>query len=220
MGTEGVKWTLHELRLLVEFSEISFALIYVCYLGNIIISFEHSLPRISVNLTSKECTWLCKKWKLIFVVAIASNWRFIGCSLKCSNGVNVQKSWALLIHYLGMTQWCHAEAFVTWINEMNNYYFSFQEQYFLIPLRIKWLNAKQKRVNTFKGRTFLQHVNRVSRTFQHALWLWILEKKDIGYKLWALLSVVEESVNFIWQNDVSQLQTNWKKMKNNEQTEE
>ena len=27
----------HELRLLVEFSEISFALIHVCYLGNILV---------------------------------------------------------------------------------------------------------------------------------------------------------------------------------------
>ena len=55
MGTEGVEWALNELRLLVEFSEISFALMYVCYLGNIIISFGHSLARISVNLASKEC---------------------------------------------------------------------------------------------------------------------------------------------------------------------
>ena len=31
-------------------------------------------------------------------------------------------------------QWCYAKEFVTWINKMNNYYFSFQEQYFLIPM--------------------------------------------------------------------------------------
>ena len=69
------------------------------------------------------------------------------------------------------------EAFVTSINNMNyNYHFSFQEQYFLIPLRIKWLNAKQKRVNTFKGRTLAQQVNRLSSTFQHALWLRTNEK--------------------------------------------
>ena len=67
--------------------------------------------------------------------------------------------------------WCYVEAFVTLINNMNNYHFSFQEQYFLIPLRIKWLNAQQKRVNTFKGRTLAQQVNRLSSTFQHALWL-------------------------------------------------
>ena len=79
---------------------------------------------------------------------------------------------ALLIHCLGMTQRCYAEVFVIGINEMNNnYYFSFQEQYFLIPLRINWLDAKQKRVNTFKGRTLAQQVKRLSRTFQHALWL-------------------------------------------------
>ena len=47
----------HELKLLVEFSEISFALMHVCHLGNIIIiSFEHSFPRISIDLASKECT--------------------------------------------------------------------------------------------------------------------------------------------------------------------
>ena len=33
---------LYELRLLVEFSEISFTLIHVSYLGNIFIYFEHS----------------------------------------------------------------------------------------------------------------------------------------------------------------------------------
>ena len=67
--------------------------------------------------------------------------------------------------------WCYVEAFVTLINNMNNYHFSFQEQYFLISIRIKWLNAQQKRVNTFKGRTLAQQVNRLSSTFQHALWL-------------------------------------------------
>ena len=67
--------------------------------------------------------------------------------------------------------WCYVEAFVTLINNMNNYHFSFQEQYFLVSIRIKWLNAQQKRVNTFKGRTLAQQVNRLSSTFQHALWL-------------------------------------------------
>ena len=67
--------------------------------------------------------------------------------------------------------WCYVEAFVTLINNMNNDHFSFQEQYFLILLRIKWLIAQQKRVNTFKGRTLAQQVNRLSSTFQHALWL-------------------------------------------------
>ena len=59
---------------------------------------------------------------------------------------------------------------------MNNYFFSFQEHCFLIPLRIKWLNAKHKRVNTFKGRTLAQQVNRLGTTFEHASWLWMNEK--------------------------------------------
>ena len=61
-------------------------------------------------------------------------------------------------------------------------------------------------------------LNRLSRTFQYALWLWIMEK-DAGYKLWASLSVEEDSGNFIWWNDVSQLQTNWRQLENSEQTE-
>ena len=44
-------------------------------------------------------------------------------------------------------------------------------------------------------------------------------KKDIGYKLRASLSVQEESANYIWQNDISQSQTNWRQLENNEQTE-
>ena len=46
-------------------------------------------------------------------------------------------------------------------------------------------------------------------------------KKDIGYKLWASLSVQEERLraNYIWQNDVSQSQINWRQLENNEQTE-
>ena len=46
------------------------------------------------------------------------------------------------------------------------------------------------------------------------------KKKEIGHKLlWASLSVEEESVNFIGQNDGSQSQTNWRQLENNEQTE-
>ena len=44
-------------------------------------------------------------------------------------------------------------------------------------------------------------------------------KKEIGYKLlWASLSVEEESVDFIRQNDVGQSQKNWRQLENNEQT--
>ena len=46
-----------------------------------------------------------------------------------------------------------------------NYHFSFQEQYFVIPLRIKRLNAQQKRVNTLKGRTLEQQVNKIEYNF-------------------------------------------------------
>ena len=61
----------YELRLLVEFSEISFTLIHVSYLGNIFV-----LSTVSPGLM---LIWLqknapdCKIWKLIFVVVIASN---------------------------------------------------------------------------------------------------------------------------------------------------
>ena len=54
---------------------------------------------------------------------------------------------ALLIHCLGKTQWCYAKAFVTGINKMNKLLlFFFEQQYLVIALRIKWLNAEQKRV--------------------------------------------------------------------------
>ena len=44
-------------------------------------------------------------------------------------------------------------------------------------------------------------------------------KKDIGYKLWASLSVEEKSVNFIPHNYGSESQTNRTQLENNEQTE-
>ena len=44
----------HELRLLVEFSEISFALIHVCYLGNILVLSTVN-PGLVFKSASKEC---------------------------------------------------------------------------------------------------------------------------------------------------------------------
>ena len=46
-----------------------------------------------------------------------------------------------------------------------------------------------------------------------------MEKKMGINLLWASLSVEEESVDFIWQNDVSQSQTNWRLLENDEQPE-
>ena len=63
----------HELSLRMEFSQIAFTLILVCYLGNISISFEQCYTRIIISLASQECTRRCKSWKLIFVVVVSSN---------------------------------------------------------------------------------------------------------------------------------------------------
>ena len=46
----------HELRLRMEFSQIAFTLILVCYLGNISISFEQCYTRTIISLASQECT--------------------------------------------------------------------------------------------------------------------------------------------------------------------